>query len=124
MKLGVVCTKSPPLPQFKLSDHAVHITDSWLTFLHERVTRNLQGNALRKHLKGRTESLMTSTHNFKHPVLKFPTNRRLNYRFFCFFYLWGRRKPAYRISGSETGCTLTPVLFPSFISRGAPRQTA
>jgi hypothetical protein len=32
--------------------------------------------------------------------------------------------PAYRTSAFEGICTLTPVLVPPFISRGAPHQTA
>jgi hypothetical protein len=34
------------------------------------------------------------------------------------------RNPAYRTSAFEAVCTLTPVLVPPFISRGAPHQTA
>jgi hypothetical protein len=53
--------------------------------------------------------------------------------FFFFFFFFSSSyssicgaggNPAYRTSAFEAVCTLTPVLVPPFISRGAPRQTA
>jgi len=73
--LGVFCTKSPPIPGFKRSDHTSNCPHcrALVDFFFTTGTSEIYWQRLRKtrQVKDRTESLMTASPSFKNPELKF-----------------------------------------------------